>query len=178
MSKRTPPTKFNASRARALVERISQGATLTEAASVAGVHRATVRAWLLRARQPDAPRELAEFAAAMRDAELARKDLLIDQVAKGMNIAGMPDWKASAWLLERLYPEEFARRTIQERVVRSELEQLLEDVEPHMSHEAWGELLRACAKVMGLDNEAADPTARTVVARGLPSSTDGDPTIQ
>jgi predicted transcriptional regulator len=152
------PSKLTPQMADAFLDAIAGGATITGAAELLGVTRETAHNWLKASRSAKPGLDVPDFAARYDLACQARRDRWVEAVADGRLISGERDWKASAWLLERLHAGEFAKKTIQEKVIRSELEQLLETVEPHMSREAYGELLHALAVVHGVDPNEAGPT--------------------
>lgn len=73
----------------------------------------------------------AQFAQAIKKAEAARKFVWLGEIGTA------EDWKAKAWLLERLYPHEFSRRTIAQLVGKDdgpvEFADLTEDVKTKMA---------------------------------------------
>ncbi len=90
-----------------IVEALRSGCYLETAAAYAGVPRATFYEWLRRGRAGDGDRfvRLADaIEKALADAEL--RDLLT--IAR----ASESQWQASAWRLERRYPEKYGRRQV------------------------------------------------------------------
>lgn len=139
-----------------LTDALAEGASLTTAANRAGIHRDTIYAWLLRGRGPGAPKLYARFAEAYDAAVNTRKESLIQRVEEGRLISGDPDWKASAWLLERLHPDEFGRNALNEKTVRRQLESVLSRVLMQISNDARSEVLDALARVMRLEGAIPD----------------------
>lgn len=81
----------------AILAKIADGSTQTDAAQAVGIHRTTLSRW------KSADPELAE---AMERAESEAKAKLLQLV---LSSAGGedPDWRAAAWILERRWPDEF-----------------------------------------------------------------------
>jgi transposase-like protein len=155
--KRGPKSKLT----RALLEEflvvIREGGTLQAAAEAVGVSRESVRLWVRKGKlEPDTI--FAELAERLEIAKMSRRDKWMQEVAEGVDTRGNPDWRSRAWLLERLHANEFSRRTIKETVVRAEVEQILDQVEPYMSKAAYQELLHALERVVGLAEEEAPPS--------------------
>lgn len=94
---------------------IRQGATLESAAIYAGVPRSTFHDWLRRGRQPGARNPYKAFVAQIDEALAHFEVNAVAQIAK----AGADgEWQASAWRLERRYPDRYGRRTRIEGDVR------------------------------------------------------------
>jgi hypothetical protein len=91
-------------------ERVCQalraGAHMEQAATYAGVHRATVYRWLARGEADDAPERYRDFAAAVREAEAGFEIASLALIAR----VGDEDWRARAWLVERRHPRRWGRR--------------------------------------------------------------------
>lgn len=87
---------------------IRQGATLDAAAAYAGVARSTFYDWIRRGRQPSARNPYKAFVAQLDEALASFEVGAIAQIAK----AGADgEWQASAWRLERRFPDKYGRRT-------------------------------------------------------------------
>lgn len=84
------------------------GASDKDIAAAVGVCPQTFCTWQTHPRGR-LQRELSE---ALKKAEADYKTALLKVVAKA---AVERDWKAAAWILERKYPEEFAKKTIVEQ---------------------------------------------------------------
>lgn len=84
-----------------IVAWLRQGASVGRAAAMAGISRASVFSWVKQGREGDPDYE--DFAIAVSK---ARAEYAQEQLAK---INDAQDWKAAAWLLERMYPSEFGR---------------------------------------------------------------------
>jgi len=106
-AKRGAPSKFNEDRAERLLQAVRGGNYLETAARFAGISYPTLRRWIQKADDPDAPPEYEEF----RDAlEKARADAEVLALAKIQKAATEGAWQASAWYLERSAPEKWGRR--------------------------------------------------------------------
>ena len=82
-------------RQRIVIQAFMQGATtIEEAAKRADVSESTVHRW----------KQDKRFGNLCTAARLSTRDKLVSRI----DIAGSTDWKANAWLLERLYRDEFA----------------------------------------------------------------------
>lgn len=80
------------------------GANNKDIAAALGVHERTFYKWLNEPKS-DNQRQLGHE---LKKAEADYKNALLSIIAKN---AQERDWKAAAWLLERKYPSEYARRT-------------------------------------------------------------------
>ena len=80
------------------VEMVTQGLSAADACRIAGVSHDTIQRW----REDDE-----EFGQRCFEARAAFKLIHISNIAK----AGKTWWAASAWLLERTFPEEYAQRS-------------------------------------------------------------------
>lgn len=65
------------------------------------------------------------------------------------------DVGTAMWYLERVEPEEYARKNIAEVAVRGKLQELLESLRPVMGSVSYQEMIHAIATVQGLDPEPA-----------------------
>lgn len=88
--------------AKEAIKLVQNGASNQDVISWLGVNESSFYAWL-REPKNEAQRTLAQ---GMKKAEAERKLWHIQRINKA---AEDGDWKASAWYLERRYPQEFAR---------------------------------------------------------------------
>jgi hypothetical protein len=102
-----------------IIKSIEKGHTISIAASHGGVSRRTVHNWLqhgkeaVLAREADPPTELTPydddymwFYFEYEKAGAIAREFLLDRIIE----AGEKSWQASAWVLERRWPEEFSTR--------------------------------------------------------------------
>lgn len=80
------------------------GLSLERAVVVAEVSRSTVYAWLQRAKEEGASIEYVAFAAGVEAARARLEARTLEDLSRSR------DWRAKSWLLERLFPERYARR--------------------------------------------------------------------
>jgi hypothetical protein len=86
----------------AVQERVCQalraGAHMEQAATFAGVHRATVHRWLARGESDDAPERFRDFAAAVREAEAGFEIASLALIARAGDEEGAPapGWSSAA----------------------------------------------------------------------------------
>lgn len=94
----------------AICERVAKGVPKTYAARASGVSLNTVLEWERRGRGEDerAATETTIWFAAEMEKAVAR---FVE--SKVVEISSDEAWQAKAWLLERRFPDEFARREIQ-----------------------------------------------------------------
>ena len=97
---------------------LASGCTLEVAAEAAGVTRRSVQSWLATGREAEAldleggrltvmQRSCLELLDAERR---ARAEVRVTSLAAVQRAALSGTWQAAAWLLERLFPEEYAAR--------------------------------------------------------------------
>nr|WP_302577926.1 hypothetical protein [Methanobrevibacter arboriphilus] len=90
---------------------IENGANFKDAAVYNGITEQTFYNWLKRGKESKKGK-YKDFYEKMKEAKIKNKMFHI----KNINVAGKKDWKASAWRLERMYPEEYARPEIQNNI--------------------------------------------------------------
>jgi hypothetical protein len=94
------PTKLTSETEARIVGGVRAGLTLTLACEVAGIAPRTLQRWMASPRPEH--RQLCQAV------ERARAGCEADLVARMTLAAHRGSWRASAWLLERLYPERWA----------------------------------------------------------------------
>lgn len=103
-------TKFTADNRREIIKLVRAGLSTTDVAKAVGIHPSTLFNWLswgedgIRGRDDDG--EYVEFAHEYRRAEAMRKAFHLQNITRA---ASDGQWQASAWYLERAYPQEFGR---------------------------------------------------------------------
>jgi hypothetical protein len=101
-----------------IVRRLASGCTLEVAAEAAGVHRVTASRWLATGREAEAAeadgkrltgmqRDCLEL---LRAEQTARAEVRVKALAAIQKAALAGTWPAAAWLLERLFPDEYAAK--------------------------------------------------------------------
>ncbi|MBL9179715.1 MAG: hypothetical protein JNM65_16755 [Verrucomicrobiaceae bacterium] len=99
------PTLLNPTRQAALLEAIEQGMPLKQAAAVAGMSYDTLNHWQKRGENESAPPEYCQFYQQLRRSQAIAMQVHVSSICD----AAKRDWRAAAWMLERRFPEDFAR---------------------------------------------------------------------
>lgn len=105
------PTKFTPETRERIITALRAGNYRETACQYAGIGYSTLRTWMIRAEDPDAPPEYQEFLEAVERAEAEAEVMdiaLIRQAAQGGT------WQAAAWIRERKNPERWGRRERQQ----------------------------------------------------------------
>ena len=114
------PTLLNPTRQAALLEAIEQGMPLKQAAAVAGMSYDTLNNWQNRGENESAPEKFRQFCQLLRHSQAVAMQVHVSSI----NEAAKRDWRAAAWMLERRFPEDFARH--------QQLEHSVSDAKPWM----------------------------------------------
>lgn len=114
------PTLLNPSRQAALLEAIEQGMPLKQAAAVAGMSYDTLNHWQKRGENESAPEEYRQFCQLLRRSQAVAMQVHLASICD----AAKRDWRAAAWMLERRFPDDFARQ--------QQVEQNVTDAKPWM----------------------------------------------
>ena len=105
------PSKFTPHTRQKLLEALRAGNYRETACQYAGISHQTLRNWILKAEQPDAPDEYIEFVEAIKKAEA---DAEVTDIALIRQAAQGGTWQAAAWIRERKNPERWGRREQQQ----------------------------------------------------------------
>lgn len=100
------PTLLNATRQASLLTAIEQGMPLKQAAAIAGMSYDTLNHWQKRGENESAPEEYRQFCQQLRRSQAVAMQVHLSSICD----AAKRDWRAAAWMLERRYPEDFARQ--------------------------------------------------------------------
>ena len=109
--KRGPKDKCTAEVVRKAVKLKKGGAPNKSIAAALGIHEATFYRWT-NTPKTESQRELSE---SLKRAEADYDNALLGIIAKA---AQERDWKAAAWLLERRYPELYARPDVRLKMIQ------------------------------------------------------------
>lgn len=112
------PTKFTPETRDKILQALRSGNYRETACRYAGISFQTLRNWMLKAEEHDAPPEYVEFVEAIEkaeaDAEVADLALIRraaqDQRDEDGNVVARGSWQAAAWIRERKNPERWGRR--------------------------------------------------------------------
>lgn len=99
------PCLLTPKREAALLRAIEEGLPLTQAARLAGISYDTLNRWRKKGGEEFAPLEFRKFCEALGHSEAIAMQRLVRVVSD----AGKKDWRASAWILERRFREEFGK---------------------------------------------------------------------
>ncbi len=88
-----------------LVFALSKGASRKHAALYAGINPMTLATWMRLELQGDTRYYGLNDALQMAESQAVMSDL------DAINSAKLDDWRAAAWKLERMYPDEYGKRT-------------------------------------------------------------------
>jgi hypothetical protein len=89
-----------------ILDALRAGNTLTHSAGLAGVSRAVVYQWLTRGKDAPAGSAYRQFAEDVEQANAEAAARLVQIVSE----AAVDDWRAAMTLLERRFPDEYAKR--------------------------------------------------------------------
>jgi len=118
------PTKFTEETRDQIYRALDAGLGIEKAAAFAGVQEITIRRWIEQGAedlQANKQTDYAEFCGGVSRARVGAQLRLaeeIDQAAAG-EVDG--DWRAAAWKLERLAPEEFGQHAVVDHQVSGEV---------------------------------------------------------
>jgi transposase len=114
-------SKLTAKLQQEIVDAIRVGSTREAACANAGINSRTLRIWMQRAKAGEQPYQRFAEAVELADGE-SQQSLLLE-----IRRAAAGDWKAAAWLLERMYPKKFGYKA-QVELTMDELTKWLCDV--------------------------------------------------
>lgn len=89
-----------------LLKAIEQGMPLKQAAAIAGMSYDTLNNWQNRGENESAPKQYRQFCQLLRRSQAVAMQVHLSVINQA---AGRGDWRASAWVLERRFTEEFVR---------------------------------------------------------------------
>jgi hypothetical protein len=137
------PTKLLPSTAASVLAAIERGSTFEGAAASANLSVRTLHGWLAQGRSPGASRELADFASSVDLARAKAESIALEELRQGVNVAGMPDWRAREVWLRLSFPARYGAKAVNDRKVRAAVEEILSGVLARISTAAAGEVLAA-----------------------------------
>jgi hypothetical protein len=120
-SKQHRPTKLNDQITTAILNNLTSGVGIEKAAVYAGIGARTVLEWLQRGLADQEAGNDTEFSRLSQGVTHARAQVQI-QLAAQIRAQAPEDWRAAAWMLERLAPSEFGQHQVVEHVGTVELE--------------------------------------------------------
>lgn len=128
----------------AIVNGVRAGLKGASLAASADISSDLLRSWRAMGQDGVEP-----FATLVREWEKAAAELerdllgtLLEAEKFGMEGPLGPDWRARAWLLERLFPEKYSSRVSSERLVRKRFLELLTDLKGVMPSSSYFDLIK------------------------------------
>lgn len=113
------PLSLDPHTANAIVAILERGLPICDACEAAGIGETTFHRWMRRGKSADRKKtrtreetEFWQFWRAVNSARAKGKVQLLDVLQRAATRAEDPDWKAAAWMLERMYPKQFGRKYI------------------------------------------------------------------
>ncbi len=149
-------SKLTPNRQKTIVRLIEQGNYASVAVAAAGISAVTYYDWLKRGRSGEQP--YANFLNAIKKAESKAEAALV----AGIKDAGIKQWQAMAWLLERTRPQRYSRQDRQPIPWQTEIAELLKkglvtvgDIEQSLGDELAREFFKSSSTVVVRSSEAA-----------------------
>lgn len=147
-------SKFQSAR-KDVLDAMHRGIGLARAAELAGVTRAAVYQWIKRGEADEAAGKRtkhAEFARAIRQERARTAGLMERSVLRG----AVDDWRAGAWYLERVLPDEYGRRDKLTVEVRQQMaSEMLDYLEQRLDVDTYQRVVAALAPDSSGESEAA-----------------------
>ncbi len=128
----------------AIVADVRRGLTYDDAAALNGIGRSTFHDWFKQGRDGVSERLVAFATAVTRARSEARRDAVAN-VRAGVMMNLTPDWKAEAWWLERMYPQEYGPQAAVHVKVVKELEAMLDKLKEKLAPDIYDMVLGAIA---------------------------------
>lgn len=122
-----------------------------------GIDSRTLRIWLEKARAGDPKFE--RFSIDVEAAQAEAQSSMLVQVRKH----GAKDWRALAWMLERVFSERYGYKSQVKVSVEAELEKLLDVAENVLGPEAAAKLFAAISGGDGALQTGSAPGANTLI---------------
>jgi transposase-like protein len=141
------PTVLTPELREAIAKSIRGGCPTDDAAAMNGVDPATLYRWMERGRAGEP--EFREFCESVTRARAAAKRRAIREVRQGVLVSGAKDWKAWAWWLERMYPNEFGPQANVHVKVEKELSAALDRLKERLDPAVYVMVLGALAEEAG-----------------------------
>jgi len=98
------PTKCTPKAIARIVRMLTLGGTINSACRAGGIDPVTYYSWLKRGEEGEEP--FVNFLNAVKEAQAVAEEKALRVISE----AQLETWQAAAWLLERRYPEDWARR--------------------------------------------------------------------
>lgn len=137
------PTECTPEMTAAIATDIERGMTLDDAAALNGINPSTLYEWRNRGDEGEQP--YSDFAKAIAQARAKARATALANVRSGVLPSMAPDWKAEAWWLERMYPDEFGAQAAVAVKVEKELGAMLDTLKQNLDADTYHKVLGALA---------------------------------
>lgn len=137
------PSKLTPAVAERIAKALEQGMPQETAAKLAGVEPRTFYEWMAQGRREDGRHEYQQFAQAVTLARATFQESVIAEIRNAFTPGehGVRDWRALAWLMERMFPEQFGQ-TVQVRMkVDEELTTTIDRLRKGLDPETFGRVV-------------------------------------
>lgn len=154
------PTKLVPSVTKKILDALEDGATFEAACASAGVNVRTAQVWVAQGRTASATPAQRDFALAVERAKHIAESSALREIREGVNVAGMPDWRAREVWLRLMHPEKYGAKAVNERKIRAAVNEILSAVLNRISTGAAGEFLEALEveyRLRGLLESSEEP---------------------
>jgi hypothetical protein len=142
----------------AICDVLKLGNYLETAAAVVGIERQTLYNWIEKGRRAKSG-PYRQFFDAVEKAQSNAESLLVGRIM----VAGVKEWQANAWMLERKWPRKYGRQV--QIVVRDELTAFVDFLEGALDGETFRRVVDVVASYSAGRSPAEDVGGRTVQAR-------------
>jgi len=142
---------------------IAFGMTAEDTYTVLSVSKGSWFSWLKRGKEaaennyPKKDAIFRRFYETIEKAKLAREITYIERIDKASN----DEWRAAAWLLEKLYPEKYAKRAIEAKVQHSGAVGSVNISVSDLTDDEAETLVREALKTIKMDLAKAEAKAET-----------------
>lgn len=149
-SKAGRPPKLNRENEGRLLSLLRAGVPREVACAGIGIDSRTLRVWLAKARAGEV--RFVAFADNVEAAQAEAQSSMLVQIRK----AGAKDWKAVAWMLERVFSERYGYKSQVKISVEAELERILDVAQNVLGADSASKLLEALAGATGAATTGSD----------------------
>ena len=123
--------------------------TIEDACTIGGITSRTYRTWIAKGKAGEKKYE--DFFERCRRAQANARASLMAKLAGGTNIKGDEDWKAIDRVISRLHPE-LSTAEVSQRALDMKVQELLTEMEHHLSGKERAAMYDAYAKVRGISD--------------------------
>ncbi len=148
------PTDLTPELQASIVKTVQDGNTLDDAAALNGISPSALYDWKSRGNRGEEP--FAQFSDAITQARAFAKSEAIRNVREGVYLNGQKDWKAEAWYLERMFPDQFGPQAAVHVRLEKELSSTLDKLQKSLDPDVYHQVLTALAAETGSEPAGGD----------------------